>query len=134
MNFIQICLKPDKKIKKNCRPASTKKDYFRILWPTQTINNPGAANTNVASGPAGPDAKAAPTVVPPLEETMTARMLKRLVVASATISLSLRRLGNHRHPEILPWGVIPQLLREGMVRRREAPLLQKYPDTKNSFV
>jgi hypothetical protein len=29
-------------------------------------------------------------------------MLNRLVVASATVSLSFSRYGNHRHPEILP--------------------------------
>jgi hypothetical protein len=29
-------------------------------------------------------------------------MRNRLVGASATVSLSLSRLGNHRHPEILP--------------------------------
>jgi len=33
---------------------------------------------------------------------VTARMMNRLPVASATISLSLSRYWNHRHPEILP--------------------------------
>ena len=79
MNFIQICLKPDKKIKKFCHPASTKKDYFRIFRPTKTIIKASAAKTNVASGPAVPDAKATPAAVP-LPGTMTAGMLNRLSV------------------------------------------------------
>jgi hypothetical protein len=86
------------KIKKIRCPTSTKKEYFRLPWPTNTIISPSAVNTSVASGPAGSDAKAAPAAIHPLEETMTARMLNRLVVASATISLSLSRYGNHRHP------------------------------------
>jgi len=73
-----------------------------MFRPTQTINSRSAANTSVASGPAVPDAKAAPAAFPPPKETITARMLNRLVVASATVSLSFSRYGNHRHPEILP--------------------------------
>jgi hypothetical protein len=104
-------LKPDKKIKKICHPASAKKDYFRIFRPKKIILSPGAANTSVASGPAGPDAKAAPTAFHPLEETVTARMLKRLVMASATVSLSLSRYGNHRHHDYC-LRIFPLVLRE----------------------
>jgi hypothetical protein len=67
-------------------PDMTQKNYFRILYPTNSIASPGAARKIVASAPAVPDAKAAPAVVPPLEETMTARMLNRLSVESATVS------------------------------------------------
>jgi len=75
------------------------KNYFRILRPTNTIISPGAANTSVAPVPAVPVPE--PAAVPPLV-AMTARMLNRLPVASAKVSLSLSRYGKHRHPTILP--------------------------------
>ena len=77
------------------------KNYFRIFRPTKTIISHGAANTSVASSPALPDVKAAPAMLPP-PDTMTARMLKRLPVASAIVSLSFSRYGNHRLPELFP--------------------------------
>jgi hypothetical protein len=89
--ILRISILPDKKIKKFCRPASTKKDYFRIFRPTKTVIKASVAKTSVASGPVGPDAKAAPALLPRPEETKTARMLNRLPAASATVSLSLSR-------------------------------------------
>jgi len=58
-------------------------------------------NTSVESGPAVPDAITAPAMLPPPEETMTARMLKGLPVASEKVLLFLSRYRKHRHPKIL---------------------------------
>jgi len=103
-------LKPDKKIKKFCHPASTKKDYFRIFRTTKTIIKASAAKTSVASGPAVPDAKATPAAVP-LPGTMTAGMLNRLPAASVTVSLSFSRFGNYQHQDYC-LRMIPLVLRE----------------------
>jgi len=87
--ILRIGILPDKKIKKICHPASTIKKLFPDFPANADYHQPQLQRRQVSHHLASPDAKAAPAGLPPPEEIMNARMLNRLSVAPATVSLSL---------------------------------------------